>query len=108
MSAEEELPEIDEDEVNLGVFPRDSTWGNSIKWDEYERGHGRVHGWKEVPAEKLMFRRVRDGDRFGYQMESGIVAVFEVKNVENESDPRDMFWADAEVVGVVEVEDDEE
>lgn len=108
------LEEMTEDDVTLGVYPRDATWGNNIEWDEWltEDGPGRVHGWKEVPTQgpsgRHHWRRVRDGDTFAYELESGTIGVFELRNVENESDPRDMFFADAEAVGVlVEVDDDQ-
>lgn len=109
---DEPLPAIPEVDL-IGVYPRDSAWGNRIVWDDYERGHGRVHGWKEVSVDGLgekqpelvgtiPWRTVRDGDRFGYEMESDYVAVFELENVKNERDPADMFFADAHAVGVLE------
>lgn len=108
---DEPLPYLAEDDLELGVFPRDSAWGNRIVWDEFDDGYGRVHGWKEVPIEgpegRHHWRPVRDGDRFGYEMEDGYVAVFELGDVENERDPRDMFFADARAVAILEGTDGE-
>lgn len=82
----------------LGVFPRDSAWGNRIVFDDYEER--RVYGWWSGENGRL----AEEGDRFGYQMESGRVAIFELKNVENQDDPRDMFFAEAEDIGYKDVE----
>lgn len=83
----DEVPTVSE--VDLGVFPRDSHWGNRIVFDDFEER--RVHGW--------ISPRVSDGDMFGYQMKSGKVAVFKLKNVDNQTDPSDMFFAYVEDVG---------
>lgn len=103
------LEELAEEDANLGVYPRDGTWGNNIQWRDWEER--RVRGWKEVPKEidarpGVVWRPVQDGDRFAYELESGLVAVFELVDVERMRDPPDMFYADARAVGYLEGTDE--
>lgn len=84
-------PLVPEEDV-IGVFPRDSTWGNRLTFDDYKERN--VNGHISPP--------VSDGDLFAYQLESGRIGVFELANVDNKLDPRDMFFADAKDFGYLE------
>lgn len=102
--SDELLPPMSEDVVNLAIYPGDATWGNNIQWIDYDEM--RVRGWKEVPVHgpsgRHHWRPARPGDRFAYELQNGMVAIFELEDVENERDPRDMFYADVQPIGVLE------
>ena len=72
-----------------GVFPRDGAWGHKILFDDFETRT--IYGW--------LSPRLEAGDRFGYEMSSGRVAVFEAAAVDHQQDPSDMFFAEATDVG---------
>lgn len=101
-----EFPLVPEDALDLGVHPRDSTWGNKVSVNFEDSHITGVHGWMTVADDDTMFvgggRYVQDGDLFAYQMESGRCQVYAVVDVENERDPSDMFYANVEPVGYVE------
>ena len=94
MSETEELPErpeaseVTKDDL-IGIFPKDSTWGNRLT----------MRDWEERKVDGHISPRVSDGDLFGYQMESGKVGVLQLINVDNCLDPRDQFFAEARDVG---------
>lgn len=66
-----------------------SGWGDYIDWSS----------WEERSLYGHMKDRPRNGDILRCKMESGKIATFVIKNVVYKSDPRDMFFAEAEDVG---------
>ena len=69
--------------------PNDNMWGYAIQfnnWPDSVFGHFTPY--------------VKDGDVFAQRMESGNVLLFRLKNVENVNDPRDMFFADVDLIGL--------
>lgn len=87
---DEGIPKVPPEDV-LGVFPTQSAWGNRIKFRDFQ--NRTVTGW--------ITPRVEDGDLFGYQMQSGRIAVFRLVNVDNQRNPSDMFFADAIDIGIL-------
>ena len=93
-----EPPEVGADEVDIsGLFPQDGGWGHRITISDYEKS--KVHGH--------ISPRVSDGDRFAYQMNSGRVAVFELEDVDNCTDPKDQFFASFFTVGYLKEGDED-
>lgn len=90
---DEGIPQVPPEDV-LGVFPTQSAWGNRIKFRDFE--NRTVTGW--------ITPHIEDGDLFGYQMQSGRIAVFRLINVDNQDNPSDMFFADAIDIGVLDTE----
>lgn len=86
--ADNGYPLVPQEDV-IGVFPRDTMWGNRITFDTYEER--KVHGH--------ISPRVRNGDLFAYQLESGRIGVFMLIEVDHALDPSDMFFANARDVG---------
>lgn len=80
----------------LGVFPKDNSWGHKVVVDEQDEVDGEkileVHGWLSQPYAK-------EGRRFGYEMASGKIGIFEFTEVDRQDDPRDMFFGKAKGLG---------
>lgn len=76
-------------EVDLGIFPDDNTWGHRIS----------INNWEKRKIDGHMSPMVEEGQTFGYRMESGKVGVFEITEVERQTDPRDQFFGEVKDVG---------
>lgn len=77
----------------IHLAPDENSWGCSIQFNR--ENNAKISGHKTPMVE--------DGQVFGQRMESGKTAVFKIKNVKPCGNPRDMFFAEADLMHYLEI-----
>lgn len=85
---------------DIRVYKTGGGWGNAIHFHNWKSSNGKsdpiqsIYGFKSWPHKKP-----RNGDLLITEMESGAKAIFGIGNIRHESNPPDMFFADAVFLG---------
>ena len=83
-----EVSNINEDQNIIDMWQHNS-WGDLVDWVN----------WDKRILSGFLRNKPKNGDILRCKMNSGKIARFTIKNVEYKSDPRDMFFAEADDLG---------